>query len=616
MRSHANPSNSLHPRRFPTFVTVEEAAQNPELVFSDHLPILVEVPLNEQTNLNIISLNVLGHSGCSGLHAVPNWEDDGAQYKRNEKGEFILDENGNRIVKDEEVRARYQRMIKGLVAGVKLQQADVLFLQEASSHLLVPILEEELNKQLKGQWKIIADERGGIISCYNTERFEQECTYNLALMSDETQLELGKIYLREKEGKIAYSVITPQGETIQDQITEVPAPSSFTIETLKDLRRDLKVFEFASQKGHILTSLLLDQMTHDLHRIRLIQLQDKVTKKMVDLYNIWGKYDPISRRVEKCFENLLQEKTSNSVSVIVGDTNSRIAPLDDRRQNITTGIVPVRFNSENGALPNVQIPDYPDGGFYRDQTGIHQLRIKILDYQSGEVICDNRNIDELQAWLEYRMVMCLDEHFKNTNYINDMTIFEYEKTLRAAFNDESTIVSMAVNSVNDKAIAIGFLPNQKGIYDDICRELKNCAGFQHRFVQKDGEIVPHRCIFVPLDQVDLLHRALMKQVVWRQQIIDDLNRQRKSVSGFHFFRLFLQPSPQKGEALRDLHDKILKMPLDSNKQQCLTTITKWEQQHQEIITTHRNRFFKLKRDNVSTATQLMLGEIKNKLQSP
>lgn len=52
--------------------------------------------------------------------------------------------------------------------------------------------------------------------------------YELCFMSEETQLEPGKLYVREHQGKIAYSVIAPNGDTIKDAVLdELTAPSPF-----------------------------------------------------------------------------------------------------------------------------------------------------------------------------------------------------------------------------------------------------------------------------------------------------------------------------------------------------------------------------------------------------
>ncbi|QMT61353.1 SdhA [Legionella sp. PC997] len=56
--------------------------------------------------------------------------------------------------------------------------------------------------------------------------------YELCFMSDETVLEPGKLYIRELKGKIAYSVLTPDNQTIKDAVLEeldAPSPLKYTI---------------------------------------------------------------------------------------------------------------------------------------------------------------------------------------------------------------------------------------------------------------------------------------------------------------------------------------------------------------------------------------------------
>jgi hypothetical protein len=61
--------------------------------------------------------------------------------------------------------------------------------------------------------------------------------YELCFMSDETVLVAGKVYIREKNGKIAYSVITPTGELIKDAMLaelDAPVPFKYKLATLSD----------------------------------------------------------------------------------------------------------------------------------------------------------------------------------------------------------------------------------------------------------------------------------------------------------------------------------------------------------------------------------------------
>ena len=61
---------------------------------------------------------------------------------------------------------------------------------------------------------------------------------NLCLMSKSTTLEKGKIYLREKDGRIAYTMITPIGEIVRDGVIDtLRAPKPFKLDKLEVLRR-------------------------------------------------------------------------------------------------------------------------------------------------------------------------------------------------------------------------------------------------------------------------------------------------------------------------------------------------------------------------------------------
>ena len=779
----------------PHFPTVEEAKLHPELVYSDHLEISARVPLyqkNEKdadTDINIISLNVLGWSGASGLHDKQSWEND------------------------EQVTARYKQLITGLIANIKRCNTDAIFLQETQAdqyaNFILPILQEQLEAEQPGEWEIINDNK--IITCYKKSRFEaKHREYDLAWMPEQPdeQLEEGKIYLKkitrkEQQGKklvdvtrIAYSVITPQNETVTGVIDGIRPPASFDRDALEQfnrgdleqlncddeveqLKKELKkqisklkeeILSCTTLRGHTLSSVYFAR-----ERIRSVPLYDTKTGKLVNLSNVWGNYEHFPDNIEENYKKLLKN-IPVSVSIIAGDTNSRIAPIDSKQRNITTGVVPIlapvllddeivitpkeweydlvlldpaqfimqkqlaegqlaiavcdnllqysvigprqklifgaigndilrkqlgeeRFLEFDTYLKNQdllqlktflkdilaitsagkhtfsreQVPDHPDGCLvcYRDDLyqPIYQVDHSILSFTGEEEpvasVADNQFSEELKTRLsEYRMVICLDEHFKKTNYINNMTIFEYEETLREAVEDDSIIVRMATNCMNDKAIAVRFSPDKKDIYGDICRELKDHPGvqFRNRNRQKGDHC---GCIFVPLAQVDLLHQALMKYIPEEQKRILEQKQVRKTVLqealtkyqtttfsmlkekyqsmsaprllSLDFFKwLFFRSSLPKVQVLKNIYDQVMQ-PLkieigevslerqigdelekkkDSLNRQWLEVVQQCQQEKGEIINAHRNRFFKLKRDNVSTATQLMLGEIKNKLQSP
>lgn len=83
-----------------------------------------------------------------------------------------------------------------------------------------------------------------------------EYGYDLCPMSDDVQLEKGKIYLREKEGCIAYSVITPDGEEVRDikiEEKELKAPKNFELNELNKLKNE--IMEATSKAGHAIKNI-------------------------------------------------------------------------------------------------------------------------------------------------------------------------------------------------------------------------------------------------------------------------------------------------------------------------------------------------------------------------
>lgn len=73
--------------------------------------------------------------------------------------------------------------------------------------------------------------------------------YDLCLMSHDTIIEAGKLYLREIGGHIAYTVITPTGEVARDIVIEsLSAPQPFTLDALNGLKYQINAV--ALKAGH------------------------------------------------------------------------------------------------------------------------------------------------------------------------------------------------------------------------------------------------------------------------------------------------------------------------------------------------------------------------------
>ncbi|MDR3503701.1 MAG: hypothetical protein P4L79_14075 [Legionella sp.] len=393
-------------RIHPLFPLSQETKANPALAYSDHLAILAQVPLSDDSTLNIISLNTLDRIMFSGVHE-PNSRET-----------------------DSQTLERYHRIVDGLKMGIEQHHVDILAFQEAPPKLIVPVLKEKLGDA----WTIIEDPFK-VVTCYRTDRWIEQ-------------------------------------------------------QTASDRENRIRSITLCRSDNNAIT---------------------------VDFHNIWGLFDALPLNLERQCRKALENSTSTR-AVIIGDTNSRLAPLDNTVRNITTGAVPLAFNEENGAKEGIQIPDHPDGGFYKDEQGqIHQLQTQILSFEDGSIVLDQRTVDKVSPWPEYRMVMCLDEHYQHTPLINNQTIFEYEQFLQREFRSNDIVARVAATCFNQKAIAIGLRPTKdlKPLCEYIKQQFENEPDFQFKRLNVELEIEPagkkqfvYNCIFVPMDKIDLLHQVI------------------------------------------------------------------------------------------------------------
>ncbi|CDZ79101.1 hypothetical protein BN59_03418 [Legionella massiliensis] len=504
------------PRKHPLFPEHYETALDSSLAYSDHLPILVSVPLGEGIEpLNIISLNIAGlnSSGLnsSGVHAR------------------------NFSESEPESNARFERIAAGLAAAAATQNASVILLQE-TSYRMQAFLERALDENY---WKIFVD-RAGIISLYRRDRL-------------------------------------------------------------------------------ILQKTKADEQT----RIRSMTFELPSSNKTVDVHNIWGSHDPYPNYMERLFSDTLTD-TKSDISVIVGDSNTRIAPFDDRKRNITTAIIQPVFNVYDGLPTNLQRSDYRDGGFYRDASGvIKQLETYALDFVTGEVVVDERSAAEIDLWPEYRMVMCLDDSYSELKVIDGFTLFEYEEELKADLNDPSLLVRMAADSFNNKAVAIRF-PLDSQVYNAVRETLGEEEWFQFRRADRWG--LSYGCVFAPINKAQLLHNALLPYFP-RLYFVDRINQQIERLSESHWY---FRELPAKVERLTELRDQLIAAKGSSNAQ-LLAIIDDWENapfvdnnadeetnalvsDNRRLMGVHRNIFFSSHSPAVLTSTQTLIQELKDHLQ--
>lgn len=328
-------------------------------------------------------------------------------------------------------------------------------------------------------------------------------------------------------------------------------------------------------------------------RIHSLTVEDKLNKNLtLDLHNTWGRYSPFPDGHEACYKELLNNSDS-SVSIIFGDTNSRLAPLDDKPGNIITGIIPNHLNQKSGLPPDDQNGDHPDGGFYRIGNKIHQLVTRVLDFEEGVVIeTDPRSEEEIKPHLEYRMIMCLDDSYQTeSTEINDITVFAYEARLRKNLEKEDLLVRVAADTFNHKAIGIRFprlqanTPSndfsfiQKNLNERL--DMPPCQ-FREIAEYKSGKDVITDCLFVPLSHADSLHEVIEQipnQVrAQKKETLDAIDQQLEALERY---RLFMSEMPGKIASLQTLRNQLA----ESNTQSLdgIKTFTDaWTSQRDEI----------------------------------
>lgn len=258
-----------------------------------------------------------------------------------------------------------------------------------------------------------------------------------------------------------------------------------------------------------------------LNRIFSHTFIEKNTNQTVILNNTWGDYCDFSCDQEVRYQGILVPENAehdNAIRIVIGDTNSRAAPIDNVQRNIVTGAIPAYFiNQHYSDITDTdgnkleQLGDHPDVAFFSRNGRITQVKHDILDFNSGEIFEDQSKIKDMSYINKYRTVMCLDDYYRNTPLIDDKTIFEYENFLRQVNNDNEIFIRMSANTMNQKAIAIRFLqksPFGQKLNERLSKE--NLSGYTQELFDGNRQ---YRTIYVPLEDIPHLVKHLNELVV-------------------------------------------------------------------------------------------------------
>lgn len=354
------------------------------------------------------------------------------------------------------------------------------------------------------------------------------------------------------------------------------------------------------------------------YRRHKLGFQHKKINRRIDIHNFLGTDNAFPDKLERYIEQVLQSNHLIDHAFIIGNTKSRIAPVDNEPRNIVTAIVPQRFNQLNDAEPGVQVCDYPDGGFYRDpKLKIHQLNTRVLDFDTGELVEDKRTFAEAKLWPEFRMIICIDPEITTIT-----TMLDYEAGLKKEVDDNNVLVRIAADSYNNKALAVRFSKKNEGLWNDLQAELKQVNNLQAREISSINadnikELYP--TIFIPLDNEELLHEAIVKYSL-RGKLLNTVDSLIKSASRVTFY---LRANPVKVKILQDLYVQIQDAPWGSTKDdflkiidefldketECMYKGQKVKHKNLKILAAHRNIFLQESTTSKKTDCEAMLTSV-------
>ena len=172
---------------------------------------------------------------------------------------------------------------------------------------------------------------------------------------------------------------------------------------------------------------------------------------------------------------MLTKESIDTTTLLIGDTNSRVAPEDDSRLiNILTGVIPMCLNEKSGAAKDIQMTDFPDGAFSRGKDGqIRQVLRQILDYTTGKVFREENSETELAEpkWPQFRMIMALGDPGVEKDKIEGKNIFEFQAQISRYFPSANVIVRRAAKDNNARGFGFQF-PEKSCVCKAVKRKLE------------------------------------------------------------------------------------------------------------------------------------------------
>lgn len=341
----------------PWLLNPSAAKAHAELIYSDHLPIIAEMLINNEV-IKVISWNL--------------WDPNQANGFKTPNEPVTAESLGDQTARFERVTDSVIRMLTNADNNMR---ADVMLLQEVHPECLAM-----LQRKLKDTPFAIVTSETGKVTIYSQEKMK---------------LESQKEYFRE-----------------------------CSLNT---------VFQVGDSK------LCIDNM----------QLN----------------YDALPVYAEDTLQKLMKARSSDIRNhLIMGDFNARIKPIDREDRLIITGVCPSTFRRDNQGREICQGVDWTDGAFRatRDNT-LTQVEHRVINPATCEVMksipcpfLPELNDNQRNELAESRMAVCVGSPYNDERIFDNRTktIIEFQTALRSTLNDDSVLVRIGSNALNQDSICI------------------------------------------------------------------------------------------------------------------------------------------------------------------
>jgi hypothetical protein len=337
------PTTRIHP----LLPSRAEVMLNPNLMYSDHVPQLLHVPLPNNDFVRVITFNVYGYPAPCGYFdsntAECNWN---VLYEKDEEYKTLLAQLGTpeppdkaeyakwrasqkklnqdlatriNVIMDEFNNGRYQRIAAGLKRSVDVDEkaVDVILLQEVSK-----LQREALIDALGDEWEVLPCSSHHLVSCYRKTKYTHD-----------------------------------------------------------------SLLQTGYEESH---ANIINNKTNDYMQVFKLR---KPNQSPIQIVNLHGDGDPEARKNKPIGPVIYELLTQNpgGISIVAGDFNIQMAPIEG--QYGVTGISPARFNDTKfqnvpGATKQYEqyeIGSSTDGGLYKlDKKPSVKIKPIALNLETGK----------------------------------------------------------------------------------------------------------------------------------------------------------------------------------------------------------------------------------------